>query len=233
MIISVHTPKCGGSSFRALLENHYRENFIADYSDKPINKPAEERIESAEKFKTHLILDSYKKQNSCIHGHFLPYKYSDLLSLPNVTFITWLRDPLERLASHFHYWKRTENNDNKANFGAFRKKVKKENWSFEKFCLCSELQNIYSSLFYNFPIDQFEFIGITEYFNSEINYFSSTYLNKKIEEIPNRNVNTDKKEAYFKDPKLIAAVKAFHLEDYKIYESALLKRQKRISTIIK
>lgn len=228
MIISVHTPKCGGSSFKELLEEHYESNFVSDYKDKPLNKTKLETIEKAKIFYEKLDPFFYKKE-LCIHGHFLPFKYSKLLEKPNVYFVTWLRNPAERLASNYFYWKRTENTNHKKNFGEIRKKMHLENWSLERFCFSQEFQNLYSYYFWNFPIDKFHFVGITEYYDAEIKHFVSEFLGKTIMKIPYENVNLNKPKSYFKDIGFVNELKSFHAVDYALYNHALEKRRNRLN----
>ena len=39
---------------------------------------------------------------ACIHGHFLPLSYRHLARRADVRFVTWLREPIDRLLSHYH-----------------------------------------------------------------------------------------------------------------------------------
>ena len=227
MIVSLHMPKAGGSSFKYILENHFKKDFIGDYADFPINQSEEERISNAKKFdrqfrwyKKHL----YKWNNvKCIHGHFLPYKYSSLTNDPHVHFITWLRDPIERLASHYYYWQRAYI---KGSSGAFHQKVVEEKWSFEKFCFSEEMRNLYSQFLWNFPIENFSFIGIVENFEADCRYFLKNYLGNENIEIPKINVNPEA-EKYSIDPMLAKELKDLHSLDYKLYECALSMRENR------
>lgn len=230
MIISVHTPKCGGTSFRSLLENHYASKLIPDYQDKPLNKTEQNRIGDVENFKSNFDNKSYDAlKDCCIHGHFLPYKYVSLAGKEGVNFMTWLRDPIERMASHYFFWKRTEKIGDFESFGNLRKKVCLENWSLEQFCFCKELQNVYTIFFYKFPIEWFAFIGITEFFDTDLKYFASKFLGRKEIAIPYKNVNKSESESYINDSKLIEDLKSFHSEDYALYEYALKRRTERLN----
>ena len=75
------------------------------------------------------------KKIKCIHGHFLPSKYIDLKNNKNVVFVTWLRDPLERLGSHYNYWKRAYNEKTSA---PLHKKVVEEDLVKEDFITLRE-----------------------------------------------------------------------------------------------
>src|SRR5690606_39025041 len=104
-------------------------------------------------YKKHFYLLNNVK---CIHGHFMPYKYHSLLKNKKNIFVTWLRDPIERLGSHYYFWLRTYDSKNSP---PLHKKVVEENWSFEAFCFSKEMQNVYEQFFWKFPIDNFNFIG--------------------------------------------------------------------------
>lgn len=224
MIISLHLPKSGGHSFLQVLQEHFKGSVNLDYNDIPINKSIGRRTIEAEQFKYNFKVDEMANID-CIHGHFLPYKYSTLLNHTDSIFITWVREPLERLASHFYFWKRVYDPDTAADL---QKKVVEEDWTFEKFCFSDEMQNIYTQFLWKFPVQKFNFIGVVEFFDEDIKYFSKKYLDKDIDTIPNTNINEDKKDNYFDDEQMIRSLKQHHAKDYTIYEYALEQRQKRI-----
>ncbi len=224
----MHTPKAGGSSFKILLEDHYNKSFLADYDDLPINKTLDERTRNAEKFNRKFkaynkYIYKYKKVD-CIHGHFLPFKYSSLLGKKDVFFITWLREPIERMASHYLYWNRTFSKNTKA---ALHKRVVIENWTFEQFCLSDEISNMYSKFLWKFPIQKFDFIGIAEDYEEDIKYFSRKYLNVDIKEVPKVNVNPNKTSIDITSSDLIDKIKKANYKDYDLYKFALDKKRKR------
>jgi len=228
IIVSVHMPKCGGASFKKLLANEFGSNFKKDANDKPVNKNEKQRNSEAKNFSEKFDLTTILDQSSfCIHGHFLPYKYEKLHGQKNVKFITWLREPKERIASHYYFWKRNENKIPDDGLEELRLKVAKEKWSFEKFIFCDQLQNLYTQFFWNFSIEKFDFIGITENFDEDVQFFSEKYLDKKIDQIPQRNINPKKEKSYFSDLGLIKEIKSFHKEDYDLYQTALNKKAQR------
>jgi hypothetical protein len=230
MIISLHTPKAGGSSFKKILEDEFQDSFLSDYKDKPINNGIEKRISDVEKYRKKIkyIYAYYYdiKGVKCIHGHFLPFKYDYYLNKPNVKFITWLREPLERLASHYYYWFRSYD---KRKSGDLHRKVVENKWTFEQFAFSEEMKNFYKQFLYNFNIEDFDFIGITEFFEEDLNYFFENYLNKKISFVPNNNINANKIGEYYNDPLLINELRDFHSLDYVIYNFALQKRKNRLN----
>lgn len=106
MIISLHLPKTAGTSFASTLEQHFEKEFLKDSADLPMNTPQYERNKAA--LQASLCnAESDFSGIECIHGHFLPIKYLLLANKRKMTFVTWMRNPVERVLSHYFYWKRS------------------------------------------------------------------------------------------------------------------------------
>ncbi|WP_028024870.1 sulfotransferase family 2 domain-containing protein [Enterovibrio calviensis] len=222
MLISLHLPKTAGASFLVSLEDIYGEDLLRDYLDFPINQiPLKRKFDALSKNLTSRFanLDNYK----CIHGHFLPLKYSHL---SDATYITWMRDPIERLGSHYNYWIRTYNPNDA---GKLHTRVVEEEWSFEKFCFSQEMRNFYAKFLWGFDVKRFDFIGITEHFDSDMTYFADKYLGVSLKNHQmNVNATRDKNSSYFDDLAFKGEVTKFHSKDVELYEYALKKRMERI-----
>lgn len=221
MLISLHLPKTAGSSFRATLEEYYKNGMIRDYADLPINTPLFKRNVSA--LKKCIMPDTIEQDVACIHGHFLPIKY---FFVREAKFITWMRDPVERLASHYYYWMR---HYNPQHCPSLHRRVVEEKWSLERFCLSREMRNFYGQFLWGFPMSRFSFIGITEYYDSEIKYFSSQFIQSTLPAY-SININEAKKEAtYFSDEiALREKIEAYHSKDVALYQKALRMRSARL-----
>jgi len=229
MLISVHTPKTGGSSFEAFLKNYFGHQFREDYIENPLFSKAFELLaHNAILFNTELNESNRNKYRSqgtyCIHGHFIAHKYSNFLLDENTQYITWFREPAERLASHYNYWQRADKNTIST---PLHQTVIDENWSFERFCLSDELRNVYSKYLWNFPVEHFEFIGIYEHYDDDLKYFAQHFLNITDFDIPKVNVNPLKNGNYSDGIDFLDELKSFHSEDYILYNYALKKRQER------
>ena len=230
MLISVHIPKTAGSSFREYLRLSCPENLILDYGD-PIYIPDIARnafvtlSRAWNKIQNHQ-LSRPDHANKIIHGHFITYKYASIRNNTDTKYITWLRDPIERIISQYYFWYRHYTPETRS---PLHKKIVEENWSLEKFCLSQQLQNIYAKFFWKFPIDHFSFIGITECYDTDLQYFANRFLNDQTPTIIYGNENPNKKADYIDslEPQLIKKIRAFHAEDFKIYETALRLRDQR------
>src|SRR5690349_11399388 len=104
MIISIHIPKTAGTTFRYLLLDIYKNKLIEDYPEEFIQEYQD--VSDTEYFlhKDIFTLHPFSKFNrkvwkylftqECIYGHFEFARYAQV---PNSQFITWLREPVQRL----------------------------------------------------------------------------------------------------------------------------------------
>ena len=229
MLISLHLPKTAGSSFRKSLENHFgNENVLIDHKDFPLHSNYQKRELKAllHFFKLFLFRKRYGDLK-CIHGHFLPFKYLPFRFFlkKDIFFLTWIRNPVDRLVSHYNYWIRAYNS--RKSFG-LHKRVVEEKWSLEKFCLSKEMRDMYSQYLWKFPLKKFDFIGVTEFYDEDMEYLSKNVFKS---EIP-----IYKKRAGIRDSsyKLLTndfkkKVERFHDKDMRLYKEALKIRKKRIT----
>ena len=222
-------PKTAGLSFRATLEECFGDSFRHDYSDYPLNNAPAARHSTAMEHNLSLAdnLDDYSEV-ACIHGHFLPFKYLVLADHMDCTFVTWMREPVARLVSHYHYWQRAYDPDSEST-AALHRRVVEEAWSLEQFCLAPELRNIYAQFLWGFPAQRVDFIGITEFYEEDLRYFSSVFLRHNTE--PQKiNQRDNELESGSDDPissSLREQIEAYHAEDMGLYKHALKTRERR------
>lgn len=227
MIISVHIPKTAGTSFAKALEAHFGSGLLQDYADLPTNTPQYERNRAALLASVHNAESAHSTGVACIHGHFLPLKYLLLSVKKDLRFITWMRDPVERVLSHFYYLKSFYDPPTAPDL---HRKMIEEDWSVERFCLSPELRNLYGQFLWGFPLEYFDFIGITEFYNEDLSYFSRQYLNTDLE--PHReNLGKNEGGSYQIEASFRAKLEQFHAYDFELYRTALVMRQKRNSQI--
>jgi hypothetical protein len=97
-IISVHTPKAGGSSVSKILQNAFGEAFLGDYNDDPTDPLSERNIDPERFF-------ARKRQFpagiQCIHGHFHPGQFDT----DGAFLFTLLRHPVDNMISIYSFWK--------------------------------------------------------------------------------------------------------------------------------
>jgi len=213
MLISVHLPKTAGSSFGLILKKEYEGKILLDYEDRPINTTVVTRHQKA-------LADTQGNRNQdfgeiqCIHGHFMPTKYLLLKQLGTAKFICWLREPPARMLSHYNFCQRTYRiNPEK---GALHCKVVKEKWSLKQFCFSREMQSFYAQFLWGFPVELFDFSGITERFDEDLQTFGRTFLNKNNLVGPRENVAPAESGSSSPSKEFQARFKECHSEDYRI-----------------
>lgn len=228
MIISVHIPKTAGTSFLKTLEAHFGSGLLKDYDDLPTNTPRYERNRAALLAGVHNAESDHLTGVECIHGHFLPLKYLLLSEKKDLRFITWMRDPIERVLSHFYYLKSFYD---PATAPALHRRMVEEDWSIERFCLSPELRNYYGQFLWGFPLEYFDFIGITEFYDEDFSWFSRIYLDTDL--VPHReNVGKSEGGTYQIEASFRAKLEQFHACDFELYKTALLMRQERPASLI-
>lgn len=206
MIISIHIPKCAGVSFQNALKEIYNKDYQGDYKDK---------LDSKEYQKNQIPTKiSIKKGVKVIHGHFQAIKYID--KYPNATYITWLRDPIERIASHYYFWKRVPDKKNSTCM-----EMVNNDYTLLEFARMSEIKNLQSFCISPLNFSNFGFLGITEY------YYQNTVLLKKAlklkKDIPLMadNINPKTKGSkYDIDEKTRSEIKRIHRKDVLLYNIA-------------
>lgn len=216
MKLFLHMPKCAGTSVLNILENKFEDNIIKDY-DSFFKIPQEKRNE---KIKESIELKNNVPEDKIVYGHFFPVKY--LANYQEKTIlVTILREPIERLKSHYKFW----NLDDFSEHYLWRK-MKEKNWTFEEFALCSEMQNFYSQYFTGIKLSDFTFIGIYENLDYSIEKCLLELDVKFDKKIPHLNVTENNKSINL-DIELIEKIKKFHSKDYEIYEYAANKFHKK------
>ena len=222
MLISLHLPKTAGTSFGAALDGHFGTALLRDYADLPLNTPPHLRNRAA--LKAGLDMPAAESA-ACVHGHFLPVKYLPLADIREVRFVTWMRHPVQRLLSHYAFWRRTPP---PSPVHAVHWRMHAEDWSLETFCLAPALRDVYAQFLWAFPLETFDFIGITEYFEADFDVFSCRFLGGA--SAPQRlNVGADgtRAECLQVDAALRQRIEAFHARDMALYARALTLRASR------
>lgn len=226
MIISVHLPKTAGTSFAATLKCHFGAALLLDYADTPINIPRLERNKSALR-KCLSNADVDFEDIKCIHGHFLPIKYLLLSSKRQIDFVAWMRSPVERVLSHYYFWQRSFNSESAP---LLHRRMMEEQWSLERFCLGPEMRNLYFQFLYGFPLDYFAFIGITEFYKDDFDFFANNFMNSS-KDLRSQRLNCGDTTAndYEVSQSLRTAIEHHHSKDMVLYQRALEMRRARLS----
>jgi len=222
LLISLHLPKTAGTSVRYALRARYGPHLLEDYDALPMHmrRGRRELVAIVDGVATgRRITDDVV----AIHGHFLPVKYCFALLSRPLRYATWLRDPVERVLSHYHYWRRDYAGGDPAQ--PLRNRMIMERWSLERFCLGPEMRNLYRQYLWGFDPARFEFIGITERYEEDFKKFTRRYLEgdgTASIELPNPQRGGDR---YAIDPALRSRIAQHHAADVALYAWAVARRK--------
>ena len=224
MIISVHIPKTAGTSFSLSLNQRFGRAYRSDYMDRLFTTETSLDRKSKSMAKALEMRPEEFEGIQCVHGHFLAFKYRFLAEQMPCSFITWLRDPIDRLLSHYYYW--VEAYD-PAYAQGHHKRFMEEGWTLEKFCLADEFRNIQSQFLWSTPMSSFDFVGITEHYAEDFSRFSKRFLGSQPETF-RVNATKTKPSKLALDQGLRKEIEAFHSQDVALYEAALARREREI-----
>lgn len=214
-IVNIHIPKTGGLSFYHSLKDFFK-NDILEFGH-GIDRDINILTKQFENFNESIQITDYNNID-LISGHNFAIKYKKLYDY-GWKFITWIREPSQRLYSHYYHVKRKKDEFiNKT--GTMGEYIWKNNLSVEEFVLDPACKNYYQKFFYNFPIENFTFVGVMENYETELKYLSKI-LNVNFT-MYNQNKNPEKSnQKYEIDTSLLDQIKKFHDKDYDLFNYML------------
>ena len=215
-VVFLHMPKCAGSSMKKIFQSTYKDRFRVDYTDNFFQIPQENRYRAI----SHACsTKQYKiEAGEFVYGHFFPFKYiqsNQTNSLENrFNLITFLRDPIDRLASHYTFFRKTDHSGH-----YLWRKMIKEDWSFARFALSTEMKDFYSQYLFQVPICRFDFLGIHENLARDWTRLIE-FLDIEHIELPLMNQSYSEKFSSSIPESLKKDIRNHHSQDYYLYEYA-------------
>jgi hypothetical protein len=163
MIVSVHIPKTAGSAFKDLLiERLGQEQVCLRYEQTPLRWRSEVR-------QVPPLIVPEGASCAVVHGHFV----ADRVIVPagaKAQYVAWLRHPVERLISHYLFWKRKPYVDQ-----PLCRRLLEEDLTLEDFASPDAMRNLQRFFLGDVPASRFAFIGVTERFDESIDRFNATF----------------------------------------------------------
>jgi len=168
MLISVHVPKCAGTSFRQVLSALFGAQVWYNYGT----------IFTQEQARSELVPPGAR----VIHGHFFADAFDRVI--PDHRLITWVRHPVERVVSNYQHFLRSPDMRDEC-----CRALHEQRLDLRGFADLDWMRNLTTRYLANKPVEDFEFIGITEDFEGSIRRFCKTFGYVRPRKLPHENVN--------------------------------------------
>jgi hypothetical protein len=219
-LLSVHVPKTGGTSFRAVLERVYGAAQIHTVYPEPRDLVA---TEDERWFADSLALCRRRVDSPrVVHGHYLLTWYAE--RFPHAIRIAWLRHPVDRLVSFYHMWREM---DLWPSSSPLQRAVREGRLDLLDFARSPAMRDQVTSRFLGEPAARgLAFIGIQERFDQDLQRLSARLGWPRLE-APRTNVNQSREYAARSiDGETRAEIARLNPADMDLYEAVLSGRWK-------
>jgi hypothetical protein len=220
----VHIPKTAGTSFRKSVREIFGESMIMDYADKPLKVSRWKRnwrtwLQGRRSNALSLA------DNACIFGHYMPLKYSHIARTRECRLITWLRDPIERMVSHYNF---IFEHHRLRKLAPGQSHVVDQNWTLEQFMFSPSYRNYSSQFLWGVGLKRFHFVGLVEHYDEDLSDFGMRYFGRTLSPHREKQGLGRPPCPFLDDPQLRRLAERFHAGDMRLYRQAVELRAKRL-----
>jgi hypothetical protein len=219
-LISVHIPKTAGTSFRKSLKAAYGEEEVVRLD---ISLQTGQVRLNEEKQEERILPTGTR----VLHGHFRPADiwehYPETKDLP---FITWLRNPVERVISNYYYLEKRlkeELDEEGKNLNILSKMQR----SLLEYARDDINRNRQHKFLEGMPLEDFEFVGILEHYAEDLAELGRRLGWKEVE-ATTVNVTSGKKPIVSEETR--EEIARLNGDDMALYQHALHLRTRRKET---
>jgi hypothetical protein len=123
---------------------------------------------------------------------------------------------VERLASHYHYWKRKPDRANPT-----CRRLHEEDLSLEAFAALPEMRDVHARFLGEVPVERLVFVGLTDRYDESIDLFRRAFYPGLPAAAERHNANPEREGARYRlDPEVRSAVERLNAADVALYSAA-------------
>ena len=213
-------PKCGGTSVRLALESLLGAHHLSlDY----IGLHGATELARYQQLLQYIDNPEPLANNTCVYGHFRAVKYlgSCSCSTDDILLFTILREPINRLISHYRYLIALDDSAN-----PMRSALRDHQDDFAWFAMQPRLRNIYARHLYQIPISRVTYFGIYEFLDLSWSQIASIIRpGSQVSPLPKLNATSDRLSFHIPRPDisdlLLSELHDIHAEDVALYNYIL------------
>lgn len=205
ILVFVHIPKTAGASLTQIIRNNYPSHQIFSTSNPTLNTVSE-----------------INQNTKCIIGHNVFGQHQELGPQMHMTM---LRDPIDRVISHYYYNKYVLKKNNIGSLEHFAQTD--ANANLQTRYITGHEPNVDEAIEH---LKTFAFFGITEMFLPSLFLMKKTFGWKNIE-YPKANVNAKRPKNESISKETIEQIKKENLLDIKLYQWAKTQLEQRLKSL--
>jgi hypothetical protein len=171
-------------------------------------------------------------------GHFVADRFDSLLDEREPVRGVMIREPLDRMISHYNYWWRDRGGDDWRVRIPFRRGLNFQEY-FREFAMLPEHHNFQTQALGGLDLSHFDVVGVTEHTDQFIEAFLGKLSEKGLtlpgqaRDFPKKRLNVNRMRQRIRredlDEEFGEAFKTFHAQDYALYEQAKEIQERQIS----
>jgi len=213
-LISIHLPKTGGTSFYNILQQVYGDRLSISYK----RRDHKEAIATYGAFS-----NSVAPTVTVLHGHLRYEEIKDIHENHSAKIITWLRDPVQRVISNYRFFIAGLHDPtrNPKNHAINKHRI---NETLLEYAAIPANQNRMSSFLEGLPSSEFDFIGLLEYFEEDLQRLAQL-LHWPPFDIP--RLNTSRPNSNPQDKAIIDQIATWNSKDMTLYQNVLEQLNRR------